>query len=264
MTRFASPVSALVICMNEADMIGQCLESVDFCAEIIVVDSGSTDSTLDVVQEFIAKGYPIRLFHNDWPGFPRQRQFALDQATLPWCLSIEADEAIDDRLRQSIMDVTQPRNDAFDGWYIRRRDKLKGYGYAHRWVLHNRLLRLFRRDKATMDIDLRVHESFEVPGKTGTIENGVLLHRREMTIVEDLVRANTYSSLKVATLVERGKKPGLIKLVLSPLGNFLKFYLAKRYFLCGRPGFVYSMMVMVYSFTTEAKLYEAWRDNDPV
>ncbi|MEI8713941.1 glycosyltransferase family 2 protein [Mesorhizobium sp. M7A.F.Ca.US.001.01.1.1] len=264
MTRFSSPVSALVICMNEADMIGECLESVDFCAEIIVVDSGSTDSTLDVVNAFIAKGYPIRLFHNDWPGFPRQRQFALDQATQPWCLSIEADEAIDDVLRQSITSVTQLGNDAFDGWYIRRRDKLKGYGYAHRWVLHNRLLRLFRRDKATMDLNLRVHESFEVPGETGTIENGVLLHRREMTIAEDLARANTYSSLKVATLVERAKKPGLIRLVLSPLGNFLKFYLAKRYFLCGRHGFVYSMLVMVYSFATEAKLYEAWRDNDRV
>ncbi|WP_245469538.1 glycosyltransferase, partial [Mesorhizobium sp. M7A.F.Ca.MR.362.00.0.0] len=104
--------------MNEADMIGECLESVDFCAEIIVVDSGSTDSTLDVVNGYIAKGYPIRLFHNDWPGFPRQRQFALDQATQPWCLSIEADEAIDDVLRQSIMNVTQLGNDAFDGWYI--------------------------------------------------------------------------------------------------------------------------------------------------
>jgi len=263
MTRFSSPVSALIICMNDADMIGPCLESLDFCAEIIVVDSGSTDITLDVIQEFIAKGYPIRLFHNDWPGFARQRQFALDQATQPWCLSIDADESIDDLLRQSIAAVTQLRDDAIDGWYVRRRDKLKGYGYAHRWVLHNRLLRLFRRDRATMDINLRVHESFEVPGKTDTIESGVVLHRREMTIAEELARANTYSSLKVATLVERGKKPGLIKLVLSPFGNFLKFYLIKRYFLCGRHGFVYSMMVMVYSFTTEAKLYEASRDNDP-
>ncbi|MBZ9997545.1 glycosyltransferase family 2 protein [Mesorhizobium sp. BH1-1-4] len=262
MTRFASPISALIICMNEAGMIGPCLDSVDFCAEIIVVDSGSTDGTLDIVREFITKGYPIRLIHNDWPGFPRQRQFALDHATQLWCLAIEADEAVDDELRQSIIAAIGPGNDAVDGWYIRRRDKLKGYGYAHRWVLHNRLMRLFRRDKATMDLSLRVHESFEVPGETRTIDNGVILHRREVTVEEDLARANTYSSLKVATLVERGKKPGLVRLVLSPLGNFLKFYLAKRYFLCGRHGFVYSMSVMIYSFATEAKLYEASRRDD--
>jgi glycosyltransferase involved in cell wall biosynthesis len=262
MTRFACPVSALIICKNEADMIGPCLESIDFCAEIVVVDAGSTDGTLDIVREFIGRGYPIRLFHNDWPGFPRQRQFALDHATQPWCLLIEADEAVDDALRQSILAVTRSPARAVDGWYIRRRDKLKGYGYAHRWVLHNRLLRLFRRDKATMDLELRVHESFQVPGETRTIGSGVLLHRREVTIAEEMARANSYSTLKVATLVERGRKPGLARLVLSPLGNFLKFYLAKRYFLCGRHGFVYSMSVFVYSFATEAKLYQAVEDKD--
>jgi hypothetical protein len=83
-----------------------------------------------------------------------------------------------------------------------------------------------------------------------------------VTIAEEMARANSYSTLKVATLVERGRKPGLARLVLSPLGNFLKFYLAKRYFLCGRHGFVYSMSVFVYSFATEAKLYQAVEDKD--
>ncbi|MEW6634309.1 glycosyltransferase family 2 protein [Mesorhizobium sp.] len=263
MTRFASPISALIICMNEADMIGPCLESIDFCAEIIVVDSGSTDGTVECVQDYIAKGYPIKLLHNDWPGFPRQRQFSLDHATQPWCLSIDPDERVDDQLRQSIVAATQEVKGDVDGWYVRRRDWLKGYGYAHRWVLHNRLLRLFRRQGATMDLTARVHESFSVPGETRTIESGVLLHRREISVEEDLARANAYSSLKVVALVEKGRKPGLVRLVLSPLGNFLKFYLAKRYFLCGRHGFVYSMMVLVYSFATEAKLYEASEGKDP-
>ncbi len=263
MTRYASPISALIICMNEADMIGPCLESIDFCAEIIVVDSGSTDGTVACVQDYIAKGYPIKLLHNDWPGFPRQRQFALDQATQPWCLSIDPDERVDDLLRQSIVAATQGVNGNIDGWYVRRRDWLKGYGYAHRWVLHNRLLRLFRREGATMDLTARVHESFGVPGETRTIESGLLLHRREISVEEDIARANAYSSLKVLTLVEKGRKPRLARLVLSPLGNFLKFYLAKRYFLCGRHGFVYSMMVLVYSFATEAKLYEASEGKDP-
>ncbi|MBZ9873023.1 glycosyltransferase family 2 protein [Mesorhizobium sp. BR1-1-9] len=263
MTRFASPISALIICMNEADMIGPCLESIDFCAEIVIVDSGSTDATLDIVRQFVAEGYPIKLLHNGWPGFPHQRQFALDHATQPWCLSIDPDERVDDRLRQSIVAAVETANAGISGWYIRRRDWLKGYGYAHRWVLHNRLLRLFRREGATIDLTARVHESFGVSGETGTIESGVLLHRREISVEEDLARANAYSSLKAATLVEKGKKPGLVRLVLSPLGNFLKFYLAKRYFLCGRHGFVYSMSVMIYSFATEAKLYEASQASEP-
>jgi hypothetical protein len=114
-----------------------------------------------------------------------------------------------------------------------------------------------------MDLTARVHEAYAVLGETGTIEDGVLLHRREISIEEDLARANAYSGLKAVTLVEKGKKPGLVRLVLSPFGNFLKFYLAKRYFLCGRHGFVYSMSVMIYSFATEAKLYEASERNDP-
>eukprot|EP01035_Chromulina_nebulosa_P016600 gene16600-22008_t len=213
--------------MNEADMIGPCLESIDFCAEIIIVDSGSTDGTIECVQAYIAKGYPITLMHNDWQGFPRQRQFSLDHATQPWCLSIDPDERVDDQLRQSIVAITQSADDKIDGWYIRRRDWLKGYGYAHRRVLHNRLMRLFRRQGATMDLTARVHEAFHVPGETGTIEKGVLLHRRELSVAEDLARANTYSGLKAVTLVEKGKQPGLVRLVLSPFGNFLKFYLAK-------------------------------------
>lgn len=260
MPRFAAPISALVICKDEADMIGDCLDSLDFCAEIVVVDSGSTDGTLDIVARYRDAGWPIRLIHNDWPGFPRQRLFALERAGQPWCLSIEADERVDPDLRQALQAaVALADARGIEGWYIRRRDWLDGYGYAHPWVLHNRLMRFFRRDKATMDTAVRVHESFEVPGRTGIVRSGTLLHRRALTVAGELRRADTYSTLKVATLMEKGVRPSLAKLVVSPFANFLKFYLLKRYVLCGRPGFVYAMMLLVYSFATEAKLFEAWK-----
>ena len=79
--------------------IGACLASLDSCAEIIVVDSGSTDATLDIVRDFSARGWPIKLIERDWPGYAKQKQFALEQATQPWVLSIDADEWLDDALR---------------------------------------------------------------------------------------------------------------------------------------------------------------------
>lgn len=257
MSQFNIPVSALIICKNEVDMIADCLQSVDFCAEIVVVDSGSTDGTLECIADHIAKGYPIRLFHNDWPGFARQRLFALQQATQPWCLCIEADERADEDLRQSIAEIVRSGEANIDGWFIRRRDYLKGYGYAHRWVAHNRIFRLFRRDKAKMDVAQRVHESFKVPGRTTLIKKGMLLHRRATSLTEDLKRTNSYSSLKVEAQTEQGEKPSMSRLVFSPWINFLKFYVGKRYFLCGRHGYVHSAMVFLYSYVTEAKLFEA-------
>ena len=92
--RFSSPVTALIICKDSADFIADTLASLDFCAEIVIVDSGSTDGTLDIVERYRADGYPVKLLHNDWPGFARQRRFTLEQATQPWYLSVDADEKL--------------------------------------------------------------------------------------------------------------------------------------------------------------------------
>lgn len=257
-----APISALICCLNEAGVIEACLESLDFCAEIIVVDSGSTDGTVERVQAYVEKGFPITLLHNDWPGFARQRQFSLEQATQPWCLSIDADERVDEALKLSMSAIASEGGGPADGWHVLRRDWLKGYGYAHRLVRHNRILRFFRRDRATIDPRQTVHESFEVKGGTATIRSGVLLHFRELSTADELARINRYSTLKASMLVARARRPKLFRLVLSPIATFLKFYVAKRYFLCGRAGFVYAKMMMIYSFVTEAKLYEAGLDPD--
>ena len=94
--------SAAIICLNEAACIGKCLQSLGGFAEIIVVDSGSTDRTLAIVDEFARRGFPIRLVNQPWLGYARQKQFALDQATQPWVFSIDADEWLDDDLRAAL------------------------------------------------------------------------------------------------------------------------------------------------------------------
>ena len=98
----ALAASAAIICLNEAACIGKCLESLSDFAEIVVVDSGSSDATLAIVDEFIRRGFPIRLINQAWLGYARQKQFALDQAREPWVFSIDADEWLDDDLRASL------------------------------------------------------------------------------------------------------------------------------------------------------------------
>ena len=260
MVRFASPVTAAIVCKNEAELIGACLDSVDFCAEIVVVDSGSTDGTLDIVERYRADGFPIKLLSQDWLGYAPQKQFALDHATQPWRLVIDADEQVDRELKEAIVATVEADDPQFSAWYIRRCDWLTGYGHAHRWVLHNRILRLLRAGKSRIDPDSTIHEAYFIDGARGTIKRGLLLHMRDLTLEDDVARANRYSTDKSAVQRAQGRKASAFRLFFSPPFTFFKFYVLKRYFLCGRPGFIYAKMRMFYSFLTEAKSYRASLD----
>ena len=101
-SRSALALSAAVICLNEAACIGKCLESLRDCAEIVVLDSGSTDATAAIVDDFVRRGFPIRFIRQPWLGYARQKQLALDLTTQPWVLSVDADEWVDEDLRASL------------------------------------------------------------------------------------------------------------------------------------------------------------------
>ena len=152
------PASAAIICLNEAACIGACLESLRDFAEIIVVNSGSTDGTLAIVDEFKRRGFPIRLNSQPWLGYARQKQFALDQATQPWVFSIDADEWLDDDLRASLPRL-MAADDAVSGWKVRRSLTLYGQSKpVSRWTRPEHMLRLVRRGRARFDPALIVHE----------------------------------------------------------------------------------------------------------
>ena len=121
----ALAASAAIICLNEAACIGKCLQSLRGFAEIIVVDSGSTDGTLAIVDEFARRGFPVRLVSQPWLGYARQKQFALDEAAQPWIFSVDADEWLDDELRASLPSL-MAADDAISGWKVRRSLTLYG------------------------------------------------------------------------------------------------------------------------------------------
>lgn len=262
MSHSSVPVSAVIVCFNEQELIGECLESVAFCDEIVIVDSGSTDRTIEIIEDFRSKGYPIRLIHRAWTGYASQKQFALEHATMPWLMVVDADEQIDADLRESIREIVQDDGSPISAWQVRRRDWLAGYGLAHPYVLHNRILRLFRNGKVRIDPEITIHEMFIVDGPTSLIRSGLLLHMRDLSLEDDVARANAYSTQKSSLRANQRVSPSTTRLFLTPPYTFIKFYFLKRYFLCGRPGFIYSMMMMFYSFLTEAKIFRSSLKDD--
>ncbi len=253
MTRKMAPISAFVICKDEVSSLGCCLESLDICREIVVVDSGSTDGTLDLIESYRARGLPIRLIKREWPGYAKQKQFALEQATGPWCLSLDADERLDDEARQMILSLPLDETDRF-GYALRRKNHLYGYGFPPDLVHAKGITRLFRKSRAHYDLSLLVHEALIHDGPIRTLKRGSILHHHHASLEERLAKNEDYSSLKARERIARGRTSGPFKLLLNPLGRFLKIYLLQRYFICGTPGLVNALLHAHYTLLTELKI----------
>ncbi len=246
------PISATVICKNEEACIGKCLSSLDGLAEIIVVDSGSTDGTLAIVEDFSRRGFPIRLIHQPWLGYARQKQFALDEASNPWILSIDADEWLDDDLRAELPRLAAAE-ESIAGWELRRTLTLYGrFAPVSVWTRPETILRLVRRARAHFDADLIVHEGLIPDGETAIARKGLLRHERGLPLDQQMKKEIAYARLKAEQRVALGKKPSRLKLLLNPTIYFLRLFFWNRFFLCGWAGFIHATTGATYSFMTEA------------
>lgn len=246
-------ISGFVICKDESTTIRRCLESMRFCREIVVVDSGSTDGTLEIVRALIEEGLPIRLIEREWAGYAKQKQFALDATEGDWCLSLDADEYIDDELRDEILALPLDRTEVA-GFWIRRRDHLPGYGYPPSIVHARYMLRLVKKGKAAFDTTQSVHESLTADGRTVRLKRGVLMHYRNMSVAAESAVLNKYSTLKAQDGYARGKRTGPFRLIFLCIGEFAKTYVGQRYFVCGRAGIVHALLRAEYVLLTQAKL----------
>ena len=246
-----SRLSVTVIAWNEEERLRACLESVAWADEIVVVDAESGDKTVQIAHEFTDK-VSVR----PWPGFAAQKNFAIDQATGDWILSLDADEEAGPELRAEIMaTVTDAR--ARDGYAVRRQNV-----FLDRWIRHGGLypdwqVRLFRRDCGRFEARA-VHESVTVKGSLGRL-TGHLVHRSYEGVSDFIERANRYSSLAAEQLIREGRRVGAGELILRPLGRFLSMYVVKSGFLDGRRGLLLASLYAYYVFMRSAKVWEVTR-----
>ena len=240
----------MLITRNAGGQLDACLESLAFCDEILVVDSGSTDNT-----RAIAEKHRARVIDKDWLGFGLQKQFAVDQALNDWVLCIDADERVSEALAASIAGALahpvsviyrMARCNRFLGRWLRH-----GEGYPD-WSA-----RLFDRRSARWSDD-PVHEKVLYAVTPGTLA-GDLLHESAEDLADYLEKQNRYTTLAARQLYEAGRTANAMHLLASPVVRFVKFYFFRLGFLDGLPGLAHTVVGCVNSFMKYAKLIELSR-----
>jgi glycosyltransferase involved in cell wall biosynthesis len=235
-----TPLSACVIAFNEADRIGDCLASLAFCDEIVVVDSGSTDGTRELAQQAGA-----RVLVRPFDGFRSQKQFAVEQCAHDWVLSLDADERVDPRLRASIeaeRDAGFPRA---AGYRFARCSEYYGRFLRHGTAYPDRVLRLFDRRRGGWRGDREIHEAVSVDGPVALLD-GDLLHHPYRSFMQLLEKKQRYARMMAEHDFARGRRATLGKLVLAPAWRFFRGFVLKAGFLDGWAGLVESFVSANY------------------
>lgn len=228
-------LSIVIIAKNEEATIRQCLQSVQFADEIIVLDSGSTDNTVAIAQEFTSKVFSTQ----DWPGYGVQKQRALAHATGDWVLNLDADEALSDALQAEIQQAIA--KDTADAYRIPIRmifynQVLKYSGSP------NRHIRLFKRAGARYSDDI-VHEKIVLPPQARVQKlTNTILHNSFRDVRHALYKMNKYSSYSAQIRIESHKTSNFCKALLGPAWMFFRCYVLQRGFLDGKAGFLLALM----------------------
>ncbi len=252
-----SSVSAFVICMNEEEQIGACLESLSFCDELVVIDSFSTDRTVE-----IARAHGATIIQRPWPGYRSQKAFGLTTVNHDWVVNIDADERVSPELRAAILKVLREdfirrgrgEEPVVQGYYVNRVVFfLNRWWRQGGWYPEYRL-RFFRRGRVTWG-GVEPHEKALVDGETAILP-GELQHFTYKSIDDQLSRLHHLASISAAAEYADGKRGSLRGLVLNPLLRFLKFFVLKRGYREGVAGLVVAMAEGYYTYMKYAKLWE--------
>ena len=238
-------ISATIIASNEESAIGRAIASLSFCDEIVVVDSGSTDRTVD-----IAESRGALVIRNDWPGYAAQKNFAAKAATHDWILSIDADEEVSPKLAASIQGLRESGTQHV-GFDFARKARYCGQWIEHSGWYPDRKIRLYRRDRGSWKGDF-VHESVVVSGSVGHLD-GDLLHYTCDTLQAHRANVERYTDLAAQEIRAAGRKPPIWRVLLAPPYAFVKSYLLQLGLLDGAAGLTIARMAARYVYLKYSK-----------
>jgi len=242
------PASVYIVTLNCEPWLQRVLTSVRDFAEVVILDSGSTDRTWEIAQSFPN----VRIRHQDWQGYAAQKALALAECTQPWVLNLDGDEVLSAQLLADIIKVIA--KDRIDALNTPIRDVFMGQ-LNHPWAKANAKVRFFRRGKGSYDHGIAVHEAVDISGKV-ELAKGDILHYGDEGIAGKIDKINSYSSLKSGEKGGKGRRASPVKLLTVMPLTFLKSYVLRRSFLNGWRGFIGAVINAFYAFLKEAKLYE--------
>jgi glycosyltransferase involved in cell wall biosynthesis len=238
-------ISATIITFNEERNIARVIESLRCCEEILVLDSGSNDRTVEIADKLGA-----RVVEASWHGYAAQKNIAAELAAHGWILSLDADESLSEALEAEIWQIKKS-GPKFDGYTVPRLAQ-----YLGRWILHSgwypdRKVRLFNKDKAKWVGDF-VHESVKVEGRIGHLKSN-LLHFTCNSLSEHLRSMDGYTTLAAQQVAAGGEPVAIAKLLLDPPWTFFQTYFLKLGFLDGPEGLAIAYMAAFYNFVKYSK-----------
>jgi glycosyltransferase involved in cell wall biosynthesis len=248
------PLSVAIITKNEEENISQCLQSIAFAGQIVIVDSGSTDATLQ-----IAAGFNCEIYNEVWRGFGPQKQSAIEKCSEPWILVLDADERIGPDTADIIKIIVTDPDVGEAGFSFPRKNYFQG-----RWIKHagwwpDRIVRLFRKEAGRMSAAI-VHESVEVQGTVRAL-NAAIEHYTESRLSKIIQKIDRYSTLGAQTAFKEGKRSSTGGAFLRAFFTFVQDYFFRLGILDGMPGLTLAVTDSINKFFKYAKLSELAKTN---
>ena len=247
-------ISCVIITYNEEENLSDCLNSINWCDEIIIVDSGSSDKTVEIAEKFGAK-----VFKKDFAGYGEQKQYAVSLASNDWIFSIDADEIITKELQESILKRFSS-SDLPEGFLIHRRlfflEKEFKYGRESKELI----LRLFNRKFGNFN-SAKVHETVELKGSIEKL-SGLLLHNSYKSLNQYFEKFDRYTTKAAEELFEKGKGRNIVLTYLLFPVYFFKNYIVDRNFLNGRKGMTWAFYSSYYPVVKYSKLRKLYKSEN--
>ena len=242
------PISVLVPTLNEEEVLDDCLASVDWADEILVVDSGSTDRTLE-----IARAHGARILEHPYENSARQKNWAIPRCTHEWVLIVDADERVSPGLADEIRELLA-RGPEADGYWIRRSNVFLGRTMRHGGWQTDRVIRFFHRDRARYE-DKTVHAEMVVDGPVPVLRHP-LIHLAFRSFDQYWPKVDRYARWWAIGQFERGRRVGAGTVLAHTVACFLKVYVARAGFLDGGHGLVFAFLATCHVYLKYARLWE--------